>query len=281
MLAKIVAAVLALVLAVGVLAMLRQDLVRALFKSKRHFVALEQDPRVLYEPGARDYAMAIATYLPTAIEKVETGHGLPFKEPFLVYVCATQEGFNEYIASPGSPVRGAALFGDVMIAPIAFSFHGHDTHQASLVHELSHLHLDQQLGYFGYRRRIPVWFSEGLANLVSGTGGEIVGQHEATEAILAGQHFVPDSKGSWPHVKRARDYGLHYPMLHQQSKLFVTYMRNTHEQAFESFLIDIQDGKGFALSFSEHFGVDVSTMWNNFADHLKVAKPDTSAQETQ
>jgi hypothetical protein len=84
-----------------------------------------------------------------------------------------RKSLNEFLANPpGTAPRGAAAMGDVYIGPRAFSFFGYDTHKESLMHELSHLHLKQRLGYFGFgvKIKIPVWFSEGLANNIAGSG---------------------------------------------------------------------------------------------------------------
>ncbi len=242
----------------------------ALLKSKKHFIEHASINNVFYEPGAQSYADQIALFLAEAIDKVERTHGLPFKEPFNIYVCHSQESLNEYIAHNGqSRIRGTVVFGDVFIAPSAFHWKGRDTHRESLVHELSHLHLRQNLGFLRYRMNIPVWFHEGLANLTGGSGGESIMEEEAIRAILEGQHFVPDEKGNLFKVKRARDYGLNYPMFHKQSKLFLTYISETRKPEFKNFLIDIQTGRSFGDSFKKHLGFDVQGAWEEFIEYLE------------
>jgi hypothetical protein len=242
----------------------------ALLKSKSHFLVHELDDRVLYEPEAENLAAPIAEYLKQAIEEIERDHGLPFKRSFAVYVCSSQESFNEYIAdSPGGRARGASVRGSVFVSPSAFSFQGRDTHRETLLHELSHLHLRQRLGFFGTRRRVPVWFHEGLANVVAGSGGEGISDARALVAILSGEHFVPDTKGTLLLMKRAGDYGLDYPMFHKQSRMFVTYIRDAHPDDFKRFLLEIQNGESFARSFSERFGMDPGGMWQEFNSSLQ------------
>ena len=122
-----------------------------LCKSKKHFIKHPESDLVFYEPGAKDYADKIAAFLPAAIERVERVHGLPFEEQFKIYVCNSQKSFNEFTAntSPSRyPIRGTALLGDVLIAPSAFNFIGLDTHKKTLMHELSHLHIQQKVGFF-------------------------------------------------------------------------------------------------------------------------------------
>jgi hypothetical protein len=243
----------------------------ALLKSKDHFIPHALDGHVLYEPGAEKEAEAIADCLEAAAALVEREHGLPFRQPFTVYVCATQKAFNEFIAKPpGGLGRGASVLNrSVYIAPRAFSFGGLDTHREVLAHELSHLNMRQQLGYIRHLRNIPTWFNEGLANTIAGSGGEWIAEETAVAAILAGRHFAPDLEGRLPTPKSASDYGMEYPMFHKQTKMFVTYLRDRNEPAFRAFLLDIQRGEPFAKTFSERFGTDVYGMWNAFVTDLE------------
>ena len=167
----------------------------ALLKSKSHFIKHTKNEIVLYEPGVEEYANSIASYLPEAIKRVEEVHKLPFEYSFKIYICNTQKSFNEFTANSSTfPIRGTALLGDVFIAPSAFNFMGIDTHKETLVHELSHLHFQQRLGFFD-RRKLPVWFSEGFADYVAGSGGEGIGESDAINFLLNGIHFIPDVEG--------------------------------------------------------------------------------------
>ena len=266
----IIMLVLVLLIALAVILFLRSPLSAALLKSKDHFLMHGKDARVMYEPGAEPYADAIASHLPAAVETVEQAHGRPFKNPVTVYVCATRKSCNEFMGQPpGTPARGASILGNVFISPLAFSFRGQDTHAETLTHELSHLHIRQRLGYWGTKRLVPVWFHEGLANMVGGSGGEIVGDEEAIGAILAGKHFMPDGKGTIIRMKKAHDYGLSYPMFHNQTRMFVRFMSDTYPDAFRTFLLDVQEGKPFAGSFSERFGKEIAAMWDEFEGYLR------------
>ncbi len=269
---KGLAMALAPALAIAAVFFLQTRIGYALIKSRSHFVALESDARVLYEPGAEAHAAKISLALDEAIRAVERGHSLPFVEPFTVYVCATQESFNEYLGLPASsPVRGTALRGDILLAPAAFSspFGIGDTSEGVLAHELSHLHLKQRLGMLGVLWGIPVWFQEGLACIVSGAGGEIVSDAEAISAIRHGRHFVPDDTGTYVKIKRAADYGISDPQLfYKESKLFVGYVMRRDPRAFERFLAAIQSGEPFSSAFSRFLETDVTAMWEEFTAAL-------------
>jgi hypothetical protein len=260
------------VLAVAVVLFLQTRIGYALIKSRSHFVALGSDGRILYEPGAEARAERISLALDEAIGAVERGHFLPFVEPFTVYVCATQESFNEYLGAPASsPVRGTALRYDILLAPAAFAspFGIGDTSEGVLAHELSHLHLKQRLGVIGVLWRLPVWFQEGLACVVSGAGGEIVSDAAAASAILDGEYFLPDDRGTYFKIKRSTDYGIKNPQLfYKESKLFVSYIMRRDPRAFGEFLVAIQRGEPFGPAFSRVLKVDVTEMWEEFTAAL-------------
>jgi hypothetical protein len=144
----------------------------ALLKSKSQFTVSTINSNVLYEAGAEENAGKIASYLNTAVKHVEEIHGLPFTKPFNVYVCSTQKSLNEYVANPpNAPIRGTVLYNSIFIAPSAFNWNGEDTHQGTILHELSHLHMKQHLGFWAERVNIPVWFKEGLADYVCDCAG--------------------------------------------------------------------------------------------------------------
>lgn len=263
----IIFSIIGIIILVGAVLFVRSPIGIALLKSKKHFKISHIDNRVRYEPGAEEYANKIARYLPEAIQAVENGHFLPFEKPFKVYVCATQKSLDEFLAAPpGAGPRGAAALGNVYIGPQAFSFFGYDTHKESLMHELSHLHLKQRLGYFGfgYRIKIPVWFSEGLANCIAGSGGEGIEEKDAIKAILMGKHFVVDEKGSFLRPFHKAFPGLSGRMFHKQNKMFVRYIKNSNPGKYKPFLLEIQEGASFAKSFSANFGTTVSGMFERF-----------------
>ncbi len=249
---------------------LRSPIGRALLKSKGHFIVHRNDSRVLYEPGAEGYADKIAEFLPAAVKRVEEGHFLPFRKPFKVYVFSTQKSHNESIANPTSyPIRGTAIQGNVFIAPSAFSFKGLDTHRESLMHELSHLHLSQRLGFLK-RRRIPNWFTEGLANIIAGSGGEGISDEVAIQSIKEGRHLIiPERRGFLKRLtKTIQEAGLTSPMYHKQNKMFVDYINSLNSEAFMKLVLAVQKDEPFSLSFLEYFEASPEEMWTRFKSKL-------------
>jgi len=251
----------------------------ALLKSKSHFIKHQKSDIVFYEPGAENYADSIALYLPKAAERVEQVHGLPFEESFKIYVCNTQKSFNEFTANTSSspyPIRGTALLGDVLIAPSAFNFIGTDTHKETLIHELSHLHFQQRLGFFE-RRKIPVWFNEGLADYVAGSGGEGIEYREAINFILSGNTFVPEEEGEIFGTINKASNGLSGPMFHKQVKMFVTFIIESDSLKFNSFLREILNGESFSESFYNKMNSRIQDKWRLFLSQLE----DRSNSDTQ
>ena len=246
----------------------------ALCKSKSHFIKHQINKMVFYEPGAEEYAKKIVAFLPAAIKRVELIHGLPFEEPFKIYICNTQKSFNEYTANSSSlayPIRGTAMLGDVLIAPSAFNFIGMDTHKETLMHELSHLHFQQKLDLFE-RRKHPVWFSEGFADYVAGSGGEGIEENEAINFILSGKHFIPEEEGEiFGSFSNALN-GLSGPMFHMQARIFVTYLIESDSLKFKSFLRKIEMGESFSETFESLFGTGIHSKWTQFLSQLMIEK---------
>lgn len=236
------------------------------------FSPLPDDPRVRVEAGAEHLASQLAAALPDAIARVERAHGLPFTKPFRVYVPATHESFVRRIGqSPRSRVRGFALARDVWVSPLAFDFEGLDTHRETLAHELSHLHFYQHLGKRRQLANVPTWFSEGLADWVSGTGSEIVQREQAVAAILSGRSITPHARGRLPNPRTAADHGMTYPMLHQQSLLFVRFLVERDETAFRAFVVDLLRGEELGPAFRARLGEDLDDAWSAFVGSLEKA----------
>jgi len=228
-------------------------------RSTDHFVPLETDKRVLYEPSAEAFAEQMAELLPQAIEQVESGHYRPFVKPVAIHVCASQESYEKLtgLKAPASVTLKGVFFSPRLVEeqrPLLLY----------LAHELSHLHLEQQIGKWKFAR-LPGWFKEGLATYVSGGGGaQNVSESEAIEAIKAGKHFEPHEKGNIFFRKYGHHWGLTPQMFYRQCMMFVVYLKNIDEQKYRSFLLCIQDGAGFSESFHDAFDVSLAEIWNEF-----------------
>jgi hypothetical protein len=253
------------ILVVAALLILTQPRARAALRLVRGFSTLDVDPRIRFEPGAEDFAKAIAAALPAAIARVEECQSAPFATTFRVYVCASHESFTSHIGEPArSPARGITFPWDIWISPKAFSFHGQDTHREALTHELSHLHLGQMLGWWHNTKEVPSWFGEGLADWVANTGNELVSRRQAREAIVSGRSIELDESGHLPFPKRPESYGMAWPMFHAQSRLFVEYLRSRDSNAFAGFVGAVVRGAQFKSAFNDNFGESLSHVWKDF-----------------
>lgn len=147
------------------------------------FVLLSTDARIWLEPGAESYAERVGAYLDPAVLRVESLHGLTFRSPPKVHVCATPTYFTRWVKTPGLTAAVVAE-NRLVLSP---RLHGQEAHRLSgiLTHELSHLHLGQRLGH--YTTWLPVWFHEGLATMAAGGAGvEAVSDRAAHGAWQSG-----------------------------------------------------------------------------------------------
>ncbi len=234
----------------------------ASLRSTADFRPLEADDRILVEPGAEDLARQIAQYLPGAITKVQEEQYRDFTKPIRIYVCASVDSFVSHTGASknASGVVTTKLFFSRKLAEFA-----PDQIKARVTHELSHLHLQQQLGTYHFDAHIPAWFQEGLAVLVSNGGGaENVNEADAVRAILAGKHFIPEPQGSFCFKKSGKSYGLEPHMFYRQASLFVGYIRDLSEIRFGLFMLAIEDGRDFDKSFRSVYGIGIDEAWQDF-----------------
>jgi hypothetical protein len=229
--------------------------------------------QVHYQPGAEDFARDVAALLPDAITRVEAVHGRRFAHPVAVGVYAT---LDAYVAANGLgsaiPV-GVTFAGRVNLSPKLFRPQ-HERLRAILTHELSHAHIQGWIGPIAYMR-LPRWFKEGLAVMVSGGGGaEAVSEEEALAAIRRGEQIVIDEAGS---LQNATDFRVErtptdkapwYPVVlaYRQAGMFVTYMRESDRPAFDRMMNAILDDRTFAQAVTIGYHDDVRSLWQKFVE---------------
>jgi hypothetical protein len=237
-----------------------------LLRSTENFRAFTGDDRVRYEPGAEKAAAIIASALPDAIATIERGQFRAFAKPVRIYVCATETSFERY----GYGIRGAGGFvfnGRLFISPKPQNTG--ERLPRLLTHELSHLHLNQQMGTLRYARKLPSWFTEGLAVHVSGSGAETVGETEARDAIRHGRVFRPLPKGSLLFWQTGGREGLSPHLFYRQSAMFVGFLARRDPAAFELGLKNLQDRQDFAAAIRHAYGRDLEALWLEFIASVK------------
>jgi len=158
--------------------------------------ALPGNSQVHYQLGAQDFARDVAPLLPDAIMRVEAVHGRRFAHPATVGVYATPEAYAAANGLGSDVPAGVTFFGRVNLSPKLF-WKQHQRLPAILTHELSHAHIQGWIGETAYVLRLPNWFKEGLAVMVSeGGGAELVSEEEARAAIERGEQITIDDAGS-------------------------------------------------------------------------------------
>jgi hypothetical protein len=250
------------ILSVASCSLLRQSV--AALRSTDQFIPSGNDDRVLIEPGAEDYANRIASFLSSAIEHVEEKQYHRFVEPVRVYACASRESFKKYY---GADVRAGVLT-KLFLSPRIFEY-GDEIAKKYLTHELSHLHLQQQLGIYK-TNRLPMWFKEGLATYVSdGGGAHLISQEQAIASIRSGKHFVPNNADGFIFKKTPSDFGLEPHMFYRQSMMFISYLAKINDPGFRGLLLDIENGERLSSALQAEYNMNLEELWNGFLHEVK------------
>ncbi len=249
------------------------------FNSTDHYLTFKQDQRIMYEPGAEEFAAIIASDLPLAVQKVESRQYSAFPDKIMIYVTKTPESFKKMT---GRGVSAMMYRKSVFLSPKLLK--KPDTIKLYVAHELSHLHLHQHLGDYAYLC-VPSWFLEGLAAFVSdGGGAEKVTDDEVRESIRSGNHFIPFENAGLSDVFRPR-YASYFKIRHEfkhhlfyrQCMLFIGFLEKEHPEQFRKFLIDLENGIDFSDTFRLSFGADAITKWNEFKTQIIEIEPDPEA----
>jgi len=227
---------------------------------------------VHYEEGASDYARAVAGLLPTAIARVEAVHGRRFAHPVTVGVYRSRAAFAAAngIGDPG--LVGLMFLGHVILSPALFTTQRQRL-PAMVTHELSHAHIRSWISELSYMR-LPHWFKEGLAVMVSGGGGaEGVSERQAREAIRRGDRIAIESTGSLLVLAGVKfEQPPHMPgtpfriqMAYRQAGLFVAFLHDTNPTSFAQMMDGILDGRPLAEAVVTGYGTDLPALWSRFA----------------
>ena len=235
----------------------------AMNKPTSQFIVLKQDKRVLYEKGAEKHAEIVAKKIDAAVQMVEQKQYKKFTKPVVIYICNSIESFTDYCVQ--SRASGCVLNERLFLSPKNFQ-----ANRQALTHELSHLHIEQQLGMFTWHSRYPAWFQEGLATYVSGgEGANRVFPDEARKAMLEGKSFMPNLRGNLIFRKGASSFGLTPNMFYRQAAMFIEYLHNIDAMKFKTFLLFVEAGGNFEESFSAIYKISLNEAWEKFAQEQR------------
>lgn len=238
--------------------------------------ALTDNPQVHYEDGALDRARTVAALLPAAIARIESIHGRPFARPVTIGVYVSPEAFAAANAGGYSGSVGLAFLGRVILSPDLFA-RQRQRLPAILTHELCHAHLQSWMSQLAYIR-LPNWFKEGLAVMVSGGGGaEGVSGLQARDAIRRGDHIaiagtrsvLASSMFEFMSIRfelppEIPTTSFRIQMAYRQAGLFVAFLQDTNPVAFGTMMGAILDGRPFAEAVEAGYHTDVESLWLRF-----------------
>lgn len=248
-----------------------RHLISGLWNLPDQLPALSGNSQVHYQPGAEEYADKVAALLPDAILRIETVHGRRFAHPVTIGVYETAEAFAVANGLGSAVPVGVTFAGRVNLSPKLF-WPQRQRLRGILTHELSHAHIEGWIGAMAYVR-LPNWFKEGLAVMVSAGGGaEAVTKEEAWAAIHRGEKIVIDEAGSFQNLTEIRleiaplNRPSWYPVVlaYRQAGLFVNYLRESDGPAFDRMMNAILDSRTFAEAVSVGYRDDVRSLWQKF-----------------
>ena len=167
---------------------------------------------------------------------------------------------------------GMTFLGRVMLSPALLS-RQRQRLPALLTHELSHAHLGTWMSQLGVWR-LPQWFKEGLAVMVSGRdGAEGVSESQARDAIRRGDHIALASSNSLLNLGVIRyaqspevpDTSFRTLMAYRQAGMFVTFLHDTDPAGFARMMNAILDDRSFTEAVTTGYGTDLQALWLRFA----------------
>jgi hypothetical protein len=228
---------------------------------KDEFVALSVDERVLFKPSMEKSALLVQKVLDEKIKQIEEIHGKPFTRRVTIHVCDTQECFNEYTGLKGG-ILAAVSSNGLFLSPYVVA---NEDYPIWLAHELSHLHLFQQISIFK-ATFIPQWYHDGLATFASNGGGATrVSRDQALEFIQANKHILATDSGSffstrWPlNYPASSDAWTQQHLDYRQASMFYEFL---HVQRDGELLRAIERGEKFRHAFFAVYGKTPEEMFN-------------------
>jgi len=234
------------------------------------FLVYEEDSRVLFKPGMEAQAKLISSFLDSAIRQVELAHGKPFTKKVIVHICDTKKCFSHYTNSD-EKIKAAVSVNGLFLSPLSFE---NDREKLFITHELSHLHLFQQISICR-AIYIPQWFHDGLAVYASNGGGaDLVNEEIATSYLKENKHIEPIDTGGlfgkggvwgerWPtNYPPVKDGAFQQQLNYRQSEMFYAFL-NRNNKATE-LLRRLEKGEDFQESFKFIFGKTTYEVWATY-----------------
>ncbi len=212
-------------------------------------------PGVLVEPGYPALAARVARLLPRAQARVTATLGQSFRRPVRLRLCGSRRCM---VALARNPDRNAESSRDgLLLGPSAFQT-GIDLGNL-LTHELVHALFRQYLGHRYWR--VPAWFHEGVAVLVSGNGAEGVSVADARRALRAGRHFTFYCRRDPAGFRRSFRPG--GQLRYRQAAMFVRFIGGTPNRFRRLIAAVLQEGD-LCGAYQRIYGQDLRDRWRRF-----------------
>jgi hypothetical protein len=250
-----------------------RHIVSALWNLPDRLPSLPENSQVHFEPGAEDYAHDVSALLPAAVARIEAAQGRSFAHPAPVGVYATPEAYAAANVLGSAQPVGVTSFGRVNLSP-ALDGTQHRRLPAILAHELSHAHIQGWISTNAFVR-IPNWFNEGLAVMVSGGGGaEFVSEQEARAAIDRGERIaIYDTESlstlllgiRFERAPAGATPSHQIVMAYRQAGMFVSYLHDSDAPGFARMMNAVLDGRQFVEAVDAGYHQDVHALWQKFA----------------
>ncbi|WP_444904265.1 hypothetical protein ACJJIU_03960 [Microbulbifer sp. CnH-101-E] len=216
------------------------------------FISYKEDTRILYKDGMQEEAAITSQVLDKSINSIELVHGKAFTGLVRIHICNSPKCFTRYTGLKG--VLAAVTDKGLFLAPYVFK---QKDFPKWLIHELSHLHLFQQISTVG-ALRIPQWYHDGLATYASNGGGASkVPETEAADLMLSGKFILTRDHGEfyktrWPlSYQASTDAWYQQHMDYRQASMFYEYL---HPKGGKALIRELESGSSFGKAFKKVYG---------------------------
>lgn len=244
----------------------------AKYKSTAHFVILAADPRIRYERPAKENAIALKDILSKSQKQVEFVLKANFRKPVELYVCASQDAFNDYVFLSKN-VKGAVYWGKVFLSPGAFGEDGGALAELT-THELTHYLFYTHLGQKAHLENIPLWFREGVATFVADGGADYTRGRNLAELMSVAEKdaYLSGDTNRWFASNDPRDAltkkGTANWLLYRVGASFVHYLHDSQPDRFDKLIKLLLSGTEFSKAVDTAYGRNIEGLHKEFSRYL-------------
>ncbi|MFZ6758805.1 hypothetical protein ACO0K9_16490 [Undibacterium sp. Ji50W] len=244
----------------------------AKYKSTDNFITLAEDSRIRYEKNAKEDAIALREILNASQRKVEVALNAHFEKPIEIYVCASQDTFNEYVFLSKN-VRGAVYWGKLFLSPGAFG-RGEESLAELTTHELTHYLFYTHLGEKAHIKNIPIWFREGIAVFVA-DGGPAYTKYKDVSALMSSEEkeaYLSGNIDFWFTSTNPADAvtknGAANWLIYRVGASFVHYMHDSQPENFGKLIQLLLSGTEFPQALEVSYGKNIEVLRKEFSQYL-------------